>query len=381
MSFWRALKGYRRFRQLSPEQRRLVFYSEGRGDWPHLEPLIRELTTSSTPITYLTSSADDPGHASSLVIPLYVGTGVVRTILFRTINVNALVMTMPDLNSFHLRKSVHPVRYVYVFHAINSVQMIYLKHAFDAYDAILCCGPHHVSELREIERLNGLPKRMLIEHGYGRLDTLLATGFIPAARRQPSEKIRVLLAPTWGKSSIVELVAHELIEKLLKAGFDVTFRPHPMSYRQSKRKLDDIVSAFSDHPYFAFDNNVASYASMVTSDIMITDWSGIAFEYAFALLKPILFIDVPPKVRNPDYREISSPPLEVTLRSELGEVLPVADIADAPARIEALVELGPVYRQKLEALRGRWIFNVGTSAQAGAAAIRNILSPKIQSPL
>ena len=51
---------------------------------------------------------------------------------------------------------------------------------------------------------------------------------------------------------------------------------------------------------------------------MITDWSGIAFEYAFALLKPILFIDVPPKVRNPDYHEVSSPPLEVALRAEFG---------------------------------------------------------------
>ena len=96
-------------------------------------------------------------------------------------NVGVLVMTMPDLNSFFLKKSAHPVHYVYVFHAINSAQMIYLKHSFDAYDTILCCGPHHVRELRELENLNGLQPRKLIEHGYGRLDTLLATS-APAGR-------------------------------------------------------------------------------------------------------------------------------------------------------------------------------------------------------
>jgi YidC/Oxa1 family membrane protein insertase len=106
---------------------------------------------------------------------------------------------------------------------------------------------------------------------------------------------------------------------------------------------------------------------------MITDWSGIAFEYAFALMKPILFIDVEPKVRNPDYRKISSSPLEVALRAELGGVLTVDEITDAPARIEALVSAERPHRERLQALRSQWVFNVGTSAQAGAAAIRDIL--------
>lgn len=378
MSFWRSFRGYRQFQSLPPERRHVVFYSEGRADWPHLEPLIRELAADGAPITYLTSSSDDPGLASDLVTATFIGAGMMRTILFRTMAVGVLVMTMPDLGVFHLKKSVHPVHYVYVFHAINSAHMIYLKHSFDAYETILCCGPHHVRELRELEKLNGLKERRLVEHGYGRLDALIAAYAPDAESYRPASPARVLVAPTWSKNGIVELCARELIDVLLRAGLHVTFRPHPMSRRQSTDKLDAIASAFSSHPNFAFDNNIAAHASLAASDIMITDWSGIAFEYAFALMKPILFIDVLPKVRNPDYCEISTPPLEVALRAELGGLLAVGEIMDAPIRIKELVSAARFHRDRLRFLRSQWVFNVGTSALAGAAAIRDVLQAEPQ---
>jgi YidC/Oxa1 family membrane protein insertase len=378
MSFWHSFRGYRQFQSLPPERRHVVFYSEGRADWPHLEPLIRELAADGAPITYLTSSTDDPGLASDLVTASFIGEGMMRTILFRTMSVGALVMTMPDLGVFHLKKSAHPVHYIYMFHAINSAHMIYPKHSFDAYETILCCGPHHLRELRELEQLNGLKERKLIEHGYGRLDALIAAYGPEAESYRPADPIQVLLAPTWSENGIVELCARELIDVLLRAGLAVTFRPHPMSRRQSADKLDSIASAFSSHPNFSFDDNIAAHASLTASDIMITDWSGIAFEYAFALMKPILFIDVPPKVRNPDYRELSSPPLEVALRAELGGVLAVGEIVDAPMRIKALVSVARPHRERLQALRSQWVFNVGASAQAGAAAIRDVLQAEPQ---
>jgi len=160
---------------------------------------------------------------------------------------------------------------------------------------------------------------------------------------------------------------------LLGAGFSVTFRPHPMSHRQSAGKLQAIVSEFSSHPGFSLDENIAAHAALVGSDIMITDWSGIAFEYAFALFKPILFIDVPPKVRNPEYLEVSGLPLEVELREQLGGVLPLTAIAEAPARIKALISTAMPHRERLKQLRDRCVFNVGRSAEAGAAAIHDIL--------
>ena len=43
---------------------------------------------------------------------------------------------------------------------------------------------------------------------------------------------------------------------------------------------------------------------------MISDWSGVAIEYAFAFEKPVLFIDTPQKINNPDCYQIDIVPLE-----------------------------------------------------------------------
>ena len=52
------------------------------------------------------------------------------------------------------------------------------------------------------------------------------------------------------------------------------------------------------------EDNVSSTASFYSSDVFITDWSGVAYEYAFGTEKPILFLDVPQKIVNQSYKEI-----------------------------------------------------------------------------
>jgi hypothetical protein len=47
------------------------------------------------------------------------------------------------------------------------------------------------------------------------------------------------------------------------------------------------------------------------------DWSGVAMEFAFGLEKPVLFIDVPRKVNNPEYKTLRAVPLEVSYRDQI----------------------------------------------------------------
>ena len=83
-------------------------------------------------------------------------------------------MTLPDLGNLWLKRSVHPVEYVYVFHSMNSTHTSYRRGAFDNFDTILCVGPHHVDEIRKAEEVYGLPAKRLVEHGSTKLDRLLA---------------------------------------------------------------------------------------------------------------------------------------------------------------------------------------------------------------
>lgn len=54
---------------------------------------------------------------------------------------------------------------------------------------------------------------------------------------------------------------------------------------------------------------------------MITDWSGIAYEYAYTTCKPVLFIDTPMKIMNPEYKKIGIEPLNIWMRYESGVYL------------------------------------------------------------
>ena len=42
--------------------------------------------------------------------------------------------------------------------------------------------------------------------------------------------------------------------------------------------------------------------SFYKADIMISDWSGAAFEFAMGLEKPVVFIDTKEKINNTDFQ-------------------------------------------------------------------------------
>ena len=63
----------------------------------------------------------------------------------------------------------------------------------------------------------------------------------------------------------------------------------------------------------------------------------MAIEYALGLGKSVLFVDVPPRVRNPKYAELGLEPLEMRIRREVGTVLPLDRLADAPGYVAELL--------------------------------------------
>ena len=379
MSQWlRHWLAYRRFTKLPREKRELVFYSEGPAYWVHLEPLVRALVDHhGQSLCYVSSGEDDPGTAFAhpCVLPFVVGEGTARTLLFSTLDAGVMVMSMPDLGRFWIRRSARPVHYVYVHHSLVSTHMIYGQGAFDDFDTIMCAGPHHVKETRATEQIYGLAAKRLIEHGYGRLDALLASERCADGARFGSgtHALRVLIAPSWGREALLESVGAELVEILLDAGYHVTLRPHPQTRRLNPTILDDILERFGEHAGFAYEEDVASQASLHVSDIMISDWSGAALDYAFTLERPVLFVDVPRKVNNPEYQRLEPLPLEVSIREEIGAVVSPDALASVPGLVERLSGDSRKFAERIRAARRSWVFNLGESGVRGAEAIMGIL--------
>jgi CDP-glycerol glycerophosphotransferase (TagB/SpsB family) len=367
--FFKYLKNVIEFNQLAADKRQLVFYSEGKNYWVHLQGMISVLLRDyDIPICYISSNQNDPGlkisHTNYRCF--VIDEGWIRNWLFENIDTKVMIMTMPDLHQYQVKRSRHKVHYVYCQHSLVSLHMVYRAGALDHYDSIFCAAPHHKVEIRALEAQYDLPKKELYEHGYGRLDTIIAKA--EETTKSENNPKHVLLAPSWGRDSIIELLGSKVIDVILTHGFKLTLRPHPQTIIFAKDKVNAIVNKHKNNPLFNYENNVAGQDSLQQSDIMICDWSGAALDYAFGLNKPVVFIDVPRKINNPNYQEIDIEPFEVSIREKIGCVVAVGDIDNIAKHIQ--VTLDKYQNIKFE----NDIYSLTQSAEKGAALLHEILN-------
>ncbi len=354
----------------------IVIYSEGDSYAPYLRPMIDGLAgVYDGSVHYLTSDAadrvllDTPPHVKGF----FIGKGSIRTHVFGHMRANVLAMTMPDLNTFHIKRSPNVRHYTYIHHSLVSTHMIYRKGAFDHFDSVLSTGPYQNAEIREWEALQGLPAKQLFDHGHPPLDALIEA---EATTSPPpigdDKRMNILLAPSWGPEGLMETRAKDVVRILLDAGHFVRVRPHPRTRQIAGPVLDDLSTMFADHPDFDMNEDVTGYEALLQSHVMISDWSGVAMEFAFGLGRPVLFVDVPRKVNNPEYTSVSATPLEVSYRKEVGAIIQPDRLNELPAALASLLENAPAIRIKITALRKHLFYNLGTSAPRGAETLAKI---------
>ena len=388
MKFTKSLFGkenndIEKFNELDLDERSIVFYSENSVIlYPYVEEVIRELQNRDQKVCYLTSSKDDPilKNKNENVRVFYIGDSELGKMnFFLRLKAKMLIMTMPDLGSYHIKRSKEfPVHYIYTFHSMNSTHMEFQKDAFDEFDSIFCVGPYQVQELRATEQLYNLKRKNLVECGYGLLDKLLKlrSSFPEKKNLFKNNKKNILIAPSWGKQNLLESTGIELVKTLLDAGYYVTVRPHPMTSKKSPKTIKQIKERFEKNPDFLLDTNTSSFEQLFSSYALITDWSGIGYEYAFVCERPVIYIDVPKKSHNKEYEKIGLVPFEISIRDKIGEVVSVQNIETIPDRIEFLYSNSNNFENKIQKIRNDAIFNIGESGKVMASEIIRIISEK-----
>ena len=373
---WEELE---KFNKLDLDERSIVFYSEDISSFVHFDQIIRELTEEMEyQICYVTSAEDDPilNTQNKKIKAFYIGDSIARTKFFLDLKAKILIMTMPDLETFNIKKSkVYPVHYIYLFHSMVSTHLVYRRSAFEHFDSIFCVGNYQLDEIRRTEKLYNLKPKNLIRYGYGHLDNLLEkySTRIPLPKNN-GNKLHVLLAPSWSNARLFEDIAEKVIDILLQEGYKVTFRPHLMTQKKSKKKINEIIEKFSDNESFLLEQNILNFDSFLFSDIMITDWSGAALEFAFAFEKPVLFIDMPKKINNPEYEKTHKVPIEVSIREKIGKIILPTELELIPNEIEILYKQTKELRDKITKIRNELIFNIGESEKYGAKEIIKLLN-------
>ena len=173
-----------------------------------------------------------------------------------------MVLTMLDLRNFQLKRSIHPVHYVYVFHSMGSTHMVDHENSYDHYDSLLCTGPHHVTEIRRREELKGLPPKHLFPYGYPRLERLVEVGRRAVARsRRPPPPC--CSRPRGESSRPCTSAASRLSPPSSSAGIRVILRPHYQTARLAPRLVDSLVARFRAHPQFRHVDRMEESASLL----------------------------------------------------------------------------------------------------------------------
>jgi YidC/Oxa1 family membrane protein insertase len=356
---------YNSVQKLLKGRHQVVVYSESRHYYQYFRSLLDSIIHhSSIQILYVSSDKDDPlfkEHPERLeVVYLKQFLGL----FFSRVSSDIMIMTMPDLNNFLYKRSNQVKKYIYVFHAAVSTHLQYREKAFFNYDTIFCVGPFHETELRKAEQLYRLPAKELIPYGYPLFDAI-QTKIISSVPKTPGSMLKILIAPSWFESCIFETCIEPLVLELAKFHHQTYLRSHPEYIKRSPQKYKALKKMTSGLSNVYFDENADVINSLVEVDILITDRSGIALEYAFGTCRPVLFIDTPLKISNPNWKSLDIEPLENHIRSAIGMSISPAAIPGISNTLEDLMFQKESYCERIQRLQKQFFFNSPESYRNG----------------
>lgn len=378
----RQKQDYKRFMHIT--NKHIVFYSEKSGFYRYYKHLIAELLKrSNLSVHYVTNDYNDVifdiAKDEPRIKPYYIGLKK-TALLMMLVETEMFVMTTPDLDKYYLKRSFikKDIEYVYAPHDTMSAHMGFKDGAFDAFDAILCPGAHFVKEIRAIEAEKKLPEKTLVEFGFPLLDELVEAGRKESESRQKGKLKEILIAPSWQEDNILDSCIDELIAGLYCDKYHISVRPHPEYVKRFGYQLSKLTERYKDcdERYLSFELDFANNKSVYSSDLMITDWSGISAEFCFATCRPAVFINTKIKSLNPDWEKLGITPAEITLRGILGKDVNKEDLGEIGGIVADLLKNGKKYEKPIKDFFENFTFNHGTAAEKGAQYILKSLSQK-----
>ncbi len=356
----------------------LVFYSEKNGFYKYFQNIIETLLEQSDVIiNYVTSDPQDKVFEmeSERFKPYYIGENKLIVLMMK-MEADIVVMTTPDLESFHIKRSLvrKDNEYIYVPHDVNSPNLTFRKEALDHFDTIFSSGCLCTAEIRKREELYKLPQKNIIPWGSSVIDNMIQSYKVIDKKEKKCKEI--LIAPSWQKDNILSTCIDEMLNSLQGYGYHIIIRPHPQFVRHEQERLDTLREKFhiDARSNMELQTDFSSNRTVYEADVLITDWSSIAFEYSFATLKPSLFINTPMKVMNEDYVELGITPIDIELRNKIGRSIGTDQLASLPEVVEELLSDNAFSKEALADIREKYIYHVGHSGEVGASYIMERLA-------
>lgn len=267
-----------------------VIFSDDKRYWSVFEPICREMDRRGKDMVYMTASEDDPAldNPYKHIKAEFIGKDNKAFARLNFLNAEVVISTTPGLDVYQWKRSKEVNYYVHIPHAASEITL-YRMFGIDYYDAILLSGEYQAQDIRNLEKLRGLPKKELVKIGIPYMDKMAArfNKIGPASNHSRT----VLLAPSWGQSAIFSVYGGKIIDVLLKTGYHVIVRPHPQSFKSETEMLEKLMRDYPDSDQLEWNRDTDNFEVLRRSDILISDFSGVIFEFALVYDKPVIYTD------------------------------------------------------------------------------------------
>ncbi|MBQ3474269.1 membrane protein insertase YidC [Candidatus Saccharibacteria bacterium] len=370
---------YKRF--FSIINKKLVFYSESNGFYKYYKGMIEYILESTNlTIHYITSDYNDQifelAKTEKHIKPYYIEEKKLITLMMK-MDADVVAMTMPDINNYHIKRSYvrKDIEYVYIPHGIDSPNLTMRKGSMDNYDSVFVTGKYQREECEKTNQVYNLNNRKIIDLGYPLLDEMI-TNYKKSTKKSTKTKT-IMIAPSWQKDNIIDLCLDKILNSLKGENYQVIVRPHPQHVRHMKEMFNKMKEEYQD-TNITIQTDFSSTDSVFNADLLITDWSSIGYEYAFTTEKPVISIDTPMKIMNPEYKKIKVEPFNIWARSEIGEVVKVGDVKNINKTVQKILKDPKKYQKKIATLKKDSMYNLGSSAKVGAEYIIQCVQDKIK---
>jgi hypothetical protein len=267
----------------------VVVYSEGVQYWNVFKPVLEEFERRGEALHYLSSAEDDPvfERAWRFVTAEYIGKGNKAFSRLNFLSADVALFTTPGLDVYQLKRSKTVRHYAHVLHAASDATL-YRLFGLDYFDSVLLTGDYQAKDIRELERLRGLPAKELVTVGCTYLDVFAQKiADIPVEAEKP---VTVLISPSWGPSALLSRYGEKLLTPLVKTGWRIIVRPHPQSRTSERSMLDALSARYAESANLVWDYERENIYALGKADIMISDFSGIIFDYVFLFDKPVMYV-------------------------------------------------------------------------------------------
>ena len=331
-----------------------VIFSDDKRYWSVFEPICREFDRRGIDMVYMTASPDDPALQNPYehIKGEFIGKNNRAFAKMNFLNAGIVLSTTPGLEVYQWKRSKNVQYYVHMQHAANDISG-YRMFGVDYFDAVMLSGEYQVQEVRDLEKIRGLPEKDLIKIGIPYMDEM-AKRLQAAEPGEGKQERAVLLAPSWGKSSIFQKYGGKIIEVLLKKGYHIIVSQHPLSFTSEKETIEKIMQDYPASDQLEWNRDNDNFEVLKRADILISDFSGIIFDFSLVYDKPVIYADTEFDNSPYDAWWLDTPYWTFTALPRIGQKLTMDNLDSLKSMIDECIQ-NPKYAQgRREAREETW---------------------------